>query len=58
MLLGRPWLEVHLFDHGTEHGTPDAVFPNNWHGEKGGGRGGNKVHSCAFIFFIFLFIHV
>lgn len=21
---------VHLFDHAPEHGTPDAVFPNNW----------------------------
>lgn len=19
-----------LFEHGEEHGTPDAVFPNNW----------------------------
>ena len=23
-------LEVHLFDHGSVHGTPDACFPNNW----------------------------
>ena len=21
---------VHVFDHAREHGTPDAVFPNNW----------------------------
>ena len=21
---------VHVFDHKREHGTPDAVFPNNW----------------------------
>ena len=21
---------VHVFDHAPEHGTPDAVFPNNW----------------------------
>lgn len=23
-------VQVHLFEHGAFHGTPDAVFPNNW----------------------------
>jgi hypothetical protein len=23
-------LRVHLFEHGPQHGTPDACFPNNW----------------------------
>ena len=23
-------MRVNLFQHSLEHGTPDAVFPNNW----------------------------
>lgn len=23
-------VQVHLFEHAEWHGTPDAVFPNNW----------------------------
>lgn len=34
-------VRVTLFEHGAHHGTPDAVFPNNWFsthqaGETGG----------------------
>jgi len=29
---------VHVFDHAREHGTPDAVFPNNWFSTDARGR--------------------
>ena len=29
-LKGPLQMTVHLFDHKESHGTPDAVFPNNW----------------------------
>ena len=31
-------LTVHLFDHDDSHGTPDAVFPNNWFSTTRDGR--------------------
>ena len=38
-------LRVHLFEHGPQHGTPDACFPNNWfstHPAEEGPRGGGS----------------
>ncbi|KAL6778292.1 hypothetical protein ACKKBG_A17635 [Auxenochlorella protothecoides x Auxenochlorella symbiontica] len=40
-------VRVNLFQHSLAHGTPDAVFPNNWFsthaaGERGGGRRGAR----------------
>lgn len=29
-LRDRAGVKVHLFEHGIEHDTPDACFPNNW----------------------------
>jgi hypothetical protein len=31
VLTERAGVKVNLFQHSMDHGTPDAVFPNNWH---------------------------
>ena len=30
VLVEEAGLQIHLFTHEDHHGTPDAVFPNNW----------------------------
>lgn len=42
-------VKVNLFQHSLEHGTPDAVFPNNWFSThyKGEAAGGVKQSSLA-----------
>ena len=44
-------VKVNLFQHSLEHGTPDAVFPNNWFSTHAGGEGGGGVSEDTLVFY-------
>ena len=44
-------MTVHLFEHSEEHGTPDAVFPNNWFSTHAQGEAAGGVQERALVFY-------
>ena len=44
-------VKVSLFQHSLEHGTPDAVFPNNWFSTHPGGEAGGGVRADTLVFY-------
>ena len=46
-LSNKVGLNVHLFQHQESHGTPDAVFPNNWFTTHGASELGSGSRTLA-----------
>ncbi len=44
-------VDVDLWQHGSEHGTPDAVFPNNWFSTHAAGEGGGAVRENTLVLY-------
>ena len=44
-------VRVSLFQHSQEHGTPDAVFPNNWFSTHPAGEAAGGVKQSTLVFY-------
>ena len=44
-------VDVCLFEHSPEHGTPDAVFPNNWFSTHAAGEAGGGVREPTLVYY-------
>lgn len=44
-------VRVTLFEHGPEHGTPDAVFPNNWFSTHAAGEAAGGVTADTLVYY-------
>ena len=44
-------VDVCLFEHSPEHGTPDAVFPNNWFSTHAAGEAGGGVKEPTLVYY-------
>ena len=44
-------MHVSLFQHSQEHGTPDAVFPNNWFSTHPTGEAAGGVKQSTLVFY-------
>jgi len=44
-------VRVTLFEHAPEHGTPDAVFPNNWFSTHAAGEGAGGVAESTLVYY-------
>ena len=42
---------VSLWQHGAQHATPDAVFPNNWFSTHAAGEGGGAVRENTLVLY-------
>lgn len=44
-------MKVNLFQHALEHGTPDAVFPNNWFSTHPAGEAAGGTQQSTLVFY-------
>ena len=49
-LFGPP-LQVKLFEHSLQHGTPDACFPNNWFSTHPAGEAAGGVKESTLVLY-------
>lgn len=50
-LTERAGVKVNLFQHSLDHGTPDAVFPNNWFSTHSGIEAGGGVGTSTLVYY-------
>lgn len=44
-------VKVNLFQHSLDHGTPDAVFPNNWFSTHAASEAGGRVGASTLVYY-------